>query len=206
MSQIALEPQETTTKSELNGWKHPVLPPSDVYTPGVSPIKKEFLLPHKFRSQLNDAADRQKDPSSKLGSNAAAGDQPPSTPVEPAQDQQGGGQKRKEGEGEGEQEEASQQQQQQQQQQPVVKLKGAARRRAKREAAAAAEKEGRGQDGKRKKQKGQNKGRTFQRVGDAVQICHSFAVEGRCKFVGGPQRCVLRATRPLFFLLPNLAS
>ena len=42
-------------------WKHPVYPANDKYTPGIAPIKKEFILPHKFSVRNAQAASHEDD-------------------------------------------------------------------------------------------------------------------------------------------------
>ncbi len=145
----------------------PDLRTTDKYTPGIAPIKAEYIL-HKSTSATtsthpaatseaipvkivdDDAAERSTNPATNTTSDTAAASSSGETPK---------------------------------------KLKGAARKRARREEAAAAwaaqraEKKSKSSE-KNGKQGGQNKGRQFNSLKDGKGLCHGFlskGVEG-CKF------------------------
>ncbi|EPQ29991.1 uncharacterized protein PFL1_02664 [Pseudozyma flocculosa PF-1] len=160
-------------------WKFPVYPASDTYTPGIAPIKKEYILPHIGRRSNNDngngngnarepqalpvpdddAAESRTGPSLDAQNTVrpapeladAIDGAPQSTDAQPASA-------------------------------PPVKLKGAARKRARKEEAAAAAAEARGN--KKQKQGGQNKNRSFVKTKDTHGMCGAFLSLGECKFQG----------------------
>lgn len=155
------------------GWKHPVYGPTDKYTPGIAPIKPEYILPKPavapvdnattsapsapLRAVDDDAAERATNPATATAT--ANGTSSPTSSSGPNG-------------------------------MPVKKLKGAARKRARREEAAAlaasqrAEKKSKGADGAETKKGGQNKGRQFNSLKDGKGHCHGFLSRGEdgCKF------------------------
>ena len=141
-------------------WKHPVYGPTDKYTPGIVPIKPEYILPKPVSDSSSTtttttaaAADSNTIPVKQVDDDAAERSTNPATSNGEA----------------------------------PRKLKGAARKRARREEAAAlaaaqrAEKKSKAQDGKKG---GQNKARQFNSLKDGKGHCHGFLSRGEdgCKF------------------------
>ncbi|SPO32157.1 related to DUS3 - member of dihydrouridine synthase family [Ustilago trichophora] len=145
-------------------WKHPVYGPTDKYTPGIAPIKPEYILPKPTSSVStplktvdDDAAERSSNPATTAQSDPSTNSSATTTDGEPPK-----------------------------------KLKGAARKRARREEAAAlaaaqrAEKKSKAASDSNNdpKKGGQNKGRQFNSLKDGKGHCHGFLSKGEegCKF------------------------
>lgn len=76
----------STPAPEASEWKHPVYPPSDRYTPGIAPIKAEYLLPKPpssssstppVKSVDDDAAERLTNPASSTSAFTSSSSAPP---------------------------------------------------------------------------------------------------------------------------------
>ncbi|KAJ9478675.1 tRNA-dihydrouridine(47) synthase [NAD(P)(+)] [Pseudozyma hubeiensis] len=73
----------TAVPSAASEWKHPVYPASDKYTPGIAPIKPEFLLPKPTHVAVkpvdDDAAERHTNPATTPTKveNGNGGEEPP---------------------------------------------------------------------------------------------------------------------------------
>ncbi|SNX83628.1 probable tRNA-dihydrouridine(47) synthase [NAD(P)(+)] [Melanopsichium pennsylvanicum] len=149
-------------------WKHPVYGPTDKYTPGIAPIKPEYILHKSIASSSSapvvklvddDAAERSTNPATAAISSSSSASNP--TPITDTNGE------------------------------PPKKLKGAARKRARREEAAAlaaaqrAEKKSKPTIAHGGANKGaQNKARHFNSIKDAKGHCHAFLSKGEqgCKF------------------------
>ncbi|SPO25177.1 related to DUS3 - member of dihydrouridine synthase family [Ustilago trichophora] len=148
-------------------WKHPVYGPTDKYTPGIAPIKAEYILPKPASSVStplktvdDDAAERSTNPATSTAATIQSNFPSVSSVTTDAE--------------------------------PPKKLKGAARKRARREEAAAlaaaqrAEKKSKAafDPNNDLKKGGQNKGRQFNSLKDGKGHCHGFLSKGEdgCKF------------------------
>ncbi|GAC98833.1 potential tRNA dihydrouridine synthase [Pseudozyma hubeiensis SY62] len=76
----------TTDEPAASEWKHPVYPATDKYTPGIAPIKQEYLLPKPTSSSHipvkpvdDDAAERHTNPATHTTTtgNGKGGEEPP---------------------------------------------------------------------------------------------------------------------------------
>lgn len=148
-------PSDTAATESV--WKHPVYGPTDKYTPGIAPIKAEYILPKPSTSSSSsntipvkdaddDAAERSTNPATASASTSTNG--------EPPKKLKGAARKR------ARREEAA--------------ALAAAQR---------AEKKSKSHDGDGKKG-GQNKGRQFNSLKDGKGHCHGFLSRGEdgCKF------------------------
>ncbi|SAM63830.1 related to DUS3-member of dihydrouridine synthase family [Ustilago bromivora] len=144
-------------------WKHPVYGPTEKYTPGIAPIKPEYLLPKPPSAALqtkaidDDAAERRTNPASNSSSsNTNIG-------------AESGGEAGKKLKG------------------------AARKRARREEAAAVAASQPSGKKSKAGEKGGQNKARQFASFKDGKRYCHGFLSRGEegCKFAreGGEKGC-----------------
>ncbi|KAN0060111.1 tRNA-dihydrouridine synthase 3 [Thecaphora frezii] len=144
-------------------WKYPALPVSETYTPGVAPIKKQFILPHPGRRGAGDSKPQAlPNPDDDAAESRTGPSLDAANTVRPAPELANAV--------EADASAAA----------APVKLKGAARKRARREEAAAAAAEAR--NAKKQKQGGQNKNRQFFKTKDTYGICGGFLATGECRF------------------------